>query len=57
MNKYQAQIRHINGDLLTVIWDDNKKRFQSEIRKAKKNINEYIECPQYNNDDLFIKII
>ena len=57
MNKYQAQIRHINGDLLTVIWDDNKKRFQSEIRKAKKNISEYIECSQYNNDDLFIKII
>ena len=55
--KYQAQIRHINGDIITTIWDDNRNRFIAEVELAKRDIVEYLgECNiKYNNDDLFIK--
>lgn len=32
--KHQAQIRHINGDIVTAIWDDDKKRFELFIKIA-----------------------
>ena len=31
--KYQAHIRHIDGTIVTVIWDDNKKRFYESIKE------------------------
>lgn len=52
--KYQAQIRHINGDVLTTIQDNKKERFDAEINKANENISKYIECPELDNNDLFI---
>ena len=54
--KYQAQIRHINGDIITTIWDDDLNRFMVEVELAKRDIVRYLgECnTAYNNDDLFI---
>jgi len=46
--KYQAQIRHRNGDIITTIWDNNKQSFLHEIQKWKReNI----------NSDLFIEVV
>jgi hypothetical protein len=55
--KYQAQIRHINGDIITTIWDDDRDRFRAEVELARRDIAGYLgECnTEYNNDDLFIK--
>ena len=55
--KYQAQIRHINGDIITVIWDNERDRFIAEVELARKDIAGYLgECnTEYNNDDLFIE--
>jgi hypothetical protein len=55
--KYQAQIRHINGDIITTIWDNNRDRFILEVELASRDIVKYLgECnTEYNNDDLFIK--
>ena len=57
--KYQAQIRHINGDIITTIWDDNRDRFIMEVELARKDTVKYLgECnTEYNNDDLFIKVV
>lgn len=56
--KYQAQIRHINGDIITVIWDNNKRNFESEIIKASSDLVKYVESDiPYNNEDLYIKIV
>jgi hypothetical protein len=56
--KYQAQIRHINGDIITVIWDNNKRDFESEIIKASSDLVKYVESDiPYNNEDLYIKIV
>jgi hypothetical protein len=56
--KYQAQIRHINGDIITVIWDNNKRNFESEIIKASSDLVKYVESDiLYNNEDLYIKIV
>lgn len=54
--KYQAQIRHINGDIITTIWDDDRDRFITEIELARRDIVEYLgeRNAGYNNDDLFI---
>lgn len=53
--KYQAQIRHINGDIITTIWDDNKARFLSETKKAKDNLVDYIGCDNlYTNDEVYL---
>jgi hypothetical protein len=54
--KYQAQIRHISGDIITTIWDDDRDRFMTEVELAKRDIVRYLgECnTAYNNDDLFI---
>ena len=56
--KYQAQIRHINGDIITVIWDNNKRNFESEIIKASSDLVKYVESDiLYNNKDLYIEIV
>ena len=39
--KYQTHIRHINGDIITVIWDDDCNRFIEEVELAKKDIVAY----------------
>ena len=54
---YQAQIRHINGDIITTIWDDKQDRFISEVELARLDIVGYLgACNiEYNNDDLLIK--
>ena len=54
--KYQAQIRHINGDIITTIWDDDRDRFITEVELARRDIVEYLgkRNAGYNNDDLFI---
>ena len=54
--KYQAQIRHVNGDIITTIWDDNRDRFIAEVELTKRDIVGYLEeCnTEYNEDDLFI---
>lgn len=54
--KYQAQIRHISGDIITTIWDDDRERFMTEVELAKRDIVRYLgECnTAYNNYDLFI---
>lgn len=56
--KYEALIRHINGDIITSISDDNKKRFRKELEKASDNLSEYIgECNDgfYRNSDLSLE--
>ena len=55
--KYQAQIRHINGDILSTICDNKRDRFISEVELARRDIVGYLgACNiEYNNDDLFIK--
>jgi len=54
--KYQAQIRHVNGDIITTIWDDNRDRFIAEVELTRRDIVGYLEeCnTEYNEDDLFI---
>ena len=55
--KYQAQIRHINGDIITTICDNDRDRFISEVELARIDIAGYLgSCNiEYNNDDLFIE--
>ena len=57
--KYQAHIRHINGDIITVIWDDDWDRFMEEVELAKKDIVAYLgDCDfKYTNAELFIEIV
>ena len=54
---YQAQIRHINGDIITTICDNNLDSFTAEVELAKRDIVGYLgSCNiEYTNDDLFIK--
>ena len=57
--KYQAHIRHINGDIITVIWDDDWDRFMEEVELAKKDIVAYLgDCDfNYTSAELFIEIV
>ena len=57
--KYQAYIRHINGDIITMIWDDDWDRFMEEVELAKKDIVAYLgDCDfNYTNAELFIEIV
>lgn len=55
--KYQAQIRHINGDIITTIWDDSKRRFCEEIEKAEENISRYVGYDEEQNENLFVVIV
>lgn len=53
--KYEAHIRHVNGDIITVIWDDDWNRLMEEVELAKKDIMR--DCDfKYTNDELFIEI-
>ena len=57
--KYQAQIRHINGDIITVIWDNDLNRFMEEVELARKDIAAYLRGSdvEYDNANLFIEIV
>ena len=57
--KYQAHIRYINGDIITVIWDNNYDRFIEEVELARKDIAAYLEGSdvEYDNANLFIEIV
>jgi len=57
--KYQAHIRHINGTIITVIWDDDWNRFIEEVELAKKDLVAYLgDCDfEYTNDELFIEVV
>ena len=57
--KYQAQIRHINGDIITTIWDDDRDRFMEEVELARKDIVAYLGESdfEYKNSHLFIEIV
>ena len=54
---YQAQIRHINGDIITTICDNNLDSFIAEVELAKRDIVGYLgSCNiEYTNDELLIK--
>ncbi len=55
--KYQAHIRHINGDILTTIWDDKRDRFISEVELARIDTAGYLGAGniEYNNEVLFVE--
>lgn len=57
--KYQAQIKRVNGDIITVIWDDDLKRFMEEVELAKKDIIAYLgdSGSRYANEKLYIEIV
>ena len=55
--KHQAQIRHINGNIITTIWDDDKRRFYEEVEKAKENISRYVGYDEEQNENLFVVIV
>ena len=54
---YQAQIRHINGDIITTICDNNLDSFIAEVELAKRDTVGYLgSCNiEYTNDELLIK--
>ena len=55
--KYQAHIKHVNGDIITVIWDDERERFLEEVELARQDIVAYLGDSdfEYDNNDLFIE--
>ena len=55
--KYQAQIRHINGDIITTICDYSKRMFDEEIEKAEENISRYVGYDEEQNENLFVVIV
>lgn len=57
--KYQAQIKHIDGTIITVIWDDDRDRFMEEVELAKRDLVAYLGESdfEYKNSHLFIKIV
>ena len=60
--KYQAHIRYINGDIITVIWDDDLDSFLEEVELARRDIVAYLgesDFEEYNdnNDNYFIEIV
>ena len=57
--KYQAQIRHIDGSVITVILDDDLDRFMEEVELAKKDLVAYLGESdfEYKNSHLFIEIV
>ena len=54
-NKYQAYIRHINGDIITSIWDNNKKRFNESCNTWQNDFKE--ELNEYDLNDLYLEIV
>lgn len=56
--KYQAQIRHTNGDIITAIWDDDRRRFEKTIVDAEQNLVSYVQSDiKYDDNELFVKIV
>ena len=57
--KYQAHIKHIDGTLITVIWDDDLARFWEEVELANQDIAAYLgeSGTEYDNANLFIQIV
>ena len=57
--KYQAQIRHVDGSIITVILDDDLDRFMEEVELAKKDLVAYLGESdfEYKNSHLFIEIV
>lgn len=55
--RYQAQIRHINGDIISTIRDNDRDRFIAEVELARRDIVGYLKegDTTYNNDDFFIR--
>ena len=54
---YQAQIRHINGDIITTICDNERDRFIAEVELARIDLVGYLGYGniEYTNDELLIK--
>jgi len=57
--KYQAQIKRVNGDIITVIWDDDRERFLEEVELARQDIVAYLgdSGSKYANEKLYIEIV
>lgn len=57
--KYQAHIKHVNGDIITVIWDDDKERFMEEVESARRDLVAYLGESDFEYDEshLFIEIV
>ena len=56
--KYQAHIKHINGNIITIIWDDDLNRFMEEVKLAAKDLAAYLgeSAFQYDNRNLSIDL-
>ena len=56
--KYQINIRHIDGTIITSIVDNNKGRFLKEICKAQDDLVAYVgECNEnYTNEELYLDV-
>ena len=55
--KYQAQIKHVNGNIITVIQDTDLARFWEEVELAKKDIVAYLGDCDFKNDELVIELV
>ena len=57
--KYQAHIKHVNGAIITVIWDDDKERFMEEVESARRDLVAYLGESdfEYDKSHLFIEIV
>ena len=57
--KYQAHIKHVNGAIITVIWDDDKERFMEEVESARRDLVAYLGESDFEYDEshLFIEIV
>lgn len=54
-NKYQAYIRHINGDIVTSIWDCNKKRFEKSCLTWRNDFKENLA--EYDAEDVYLEVV
>ena len=56
--KYYAQIRHIDGTIITTIGDDNEKRFLETCEEAQKSLVDWCKCEDgYDESELFLKVV
>ena len=58
--KYQADIRCVNGDIVTRIWEDDLDRFLEEVKLAAEDLEAYLgpwaTNTIYNNRNLYIDV-
>jgi len=58
--KYQADIRCVNGDIVTGIWEDDLDRFLEEVKLAAEDLEAYLGLGEtntiYNNGNLYIDL-